>query len=353
MVMAAHLPFSGAGLGGSGSPTSYPPQAIADVMAHGHFGVQLFLVISGYCIHARWARQPYRDARVAFFPFWRRRLTRLYPPFVVVVALSVGLTIFASRFAPGAGPSWSAKQLAFDIVILLLFLQNMTDAGGRVGNPPFWSLGLEEQLYLLYFPLLALRRKHGWRSTLAIVTGINLLWLLGTLFIPDSWQFGWRRAGPAYWLPWTLGAIAAESHYGVIETPKWTQSFVTFAVTLVVGAFLPPTAQFLAVTCSFFFLLHAAVTAEKRRPNLFEGPWFRPFIFLWSISYGVYLIHNIAFVVSKRLIVAWAPLNVVLVLRLSAGIAAGYVIYLLVEQPFLRLSKQIRVPILRGDAPRA
>ena len=43
---------------------------------------------------------------------------------------------------------------ATDLGSLAFQLQNITGAGRRIGNSPLWTLALEEQLYLLYFPLL-------------------------------------------------------------------------------------------------------------------------------------------------------------------------------------------------------
>ena len=48
-----------------------------------------FFVISGFCIHLGWARQEAQagGATTDFFAFWRRRIRRLYPPYLVVLGL--------------------------------------------------------------------------------------------------------------------------------------------------------------------------------------------------------------------------------------------------------------------------
>ncbi len=352
MVMLGHLPFSPSGLMAQGGGGVYPPAAVSNLLAYGHYGVQLFLVISGYCIHTRWARQPDRSAKIDFFAFWRRRLSRLYPPYLVVLALSTALTLAAARFAPESVPPLSARQLVVDLIVLLLLLQNLTDASARVGNPPFWSLALEEQLYLLYFPLLALRRARGWGLALVVSLAVSLVWVALRASVPTSWERGWSLAGPGYWFAWTLGALAAESHLGVVSTPRWSRSWASFAVALIVGMLLPRAVRDLSVTVSFFFLLQATIEFEKNHLRNGAG-WFRPLVRLGTISYGVYLIHNIAFVVAKRLLMSMgAPEPVTLVLRGCAGLAAGYIVFRFVERPFLRLSQAIPVPI-RGRASAA
>ena len=52
-------------------------------MLFGKYGVWLFFVISGFCIHLQWVRAQV-DASVkplGFTAFWKRRIRRLYPPY--------------------------------------------------------------------------------------------------------------------------------------------------------------------------------------------------------------------------------------------------------------------------------
>jgi peptidoglycan/LPS O-acetylase OafA/YrhL len=349
MVMCAHLPFSNAGFFNADSASIFPPKAISAVMAHGKLGVQLFLVISGYCIHMRWARFGQLDARVDFMAFWRRRLTRLYPPYLAAVLASFAVTFLAARFFPASLPGFSFRQLLVDLVALLLLLQNFTDASARVGNPPFWSLALEEQLYLLYFPLLALRRKRGWLFALGITLFVTLGWYAVGTFVPASYALAWYRVGPAYWFAWALGAVAAEAHVGLLHLPGVTKSIWVFLALLMGASLVTPPLQTLCVTVSFFFLLNWAIALEQSGRF---GRWAAPLVYLGRISYGVYLVHNLTFVIAKRLVVGLGlPPLAVLSVRAGAGLLAGYVLYRVLEVPFLRISQRIPVRLSAPPAP--
>src|SRR5262245_37320632 len=50
----------------------------------GTLGVPLFIVLSGFCIHLATAQRAATGgrARVKWGQFWKRRLVRLYPPYV-------------------------------------------------------------------------------------------------------------------------------------------------------------------------------------------------------------------------------------------------------------------------------
>lgn len=335
VVMCSHLPFS---YGPSASPLSFPSAAVANVMSEGHWGVQLFLVISGYSIHVRWARAANLDTRVEFVAFWKRRLLRLYPPYAVIVLVAAAATWFATR-----GGAAGLSGLMVDVLVLLLLVQNLTDASQHVGNGPFWSLALEEQLYLLYFPLLEIRRRVGWLWALLVPAAVSLAWHGAVLarLLPLDWHP--ERAGPEYWLAWALGALVAESHHDHVAPPAWSKSVLPFLVLFPVAVYFKfPFYEWVA-SASFFFLVHAMVSYEKRKPL---PSWTRPVVVLGEISYGVYLVHNIAFVASKRLLAHFAvPNAVMLVARLGAGLLAGYIVYRLLETPFLERARRIVVPL--------
>src|SRR5262249_1698146 len=154
LVLINHLPFSVSG-GGEHALDVYPAWAVP-VTNFGRFGVNLFLVISGFCIHMQWARRADAQLGVGFLSFWKRRLRRRHPPyFVALVGTLAGLYVLfgvlghAQGFAARFGYS-SIDQLVIDVVLLVLLLQNLNRSPWRVGNGPFWTLALEEQLYMLY-----------------------------------------------------------------------------------------------------------------------------------------------------------------------------------------------------------
>src|SRR6476620_2186971 len=67
----------------------YPIRFVQFTSSFGYIGVFLFFVISGFCIHLQWARakaagtEP--DSR--FGAFWKRRIRRLYPPYIITLLL--------------------------------------------------------------------------------------------------------------------------------------------------------------------------------------------------------------------------------------------------------------------------
>src|SRR4030095_10447 len=75
----------------------YPVKLIQLVSSFGYIGVFLFFVISGFCIHLQWARAHATGAHttISFGAFWKRRIHRLYPPYIIALALYLVLTAWS------------------------------------------------------------------------------------------------------------------------------------------------------------------------------------------------------------------------------------------------------------------
>ncbi|WP_051298763.1 acyltransferase family protein [Arthrobacter castelli] len=123
----------------------------------GYIGVDVFLVISGYLITAHLLKKPPRTGH-DLWKFWARRLRRLLPAALVVLAV----TAVAVRLV---APSTLWAEISKQIIASAIYVQNWALAAGSVNymesdameSPVqhFWSLSVEEQFYLVW-PLLIL-----------------------------------------------------------------------------------------------------------------------------------------------------------------------------------------------------
>jgi exopolysaccharide production protein ExoZ len=132
----------------------------------GNIGVDLFFVLSGYLIYGSLIRR--RQSLVRFF---ERRLQRLYPAFIVTLAVYVLLSVIApgaSKLPAGTGPA------------LRYILENALLLPGIFPIPPLikvaWSLSYEVFYYLavpFLIGVLGLRRWRGpWRAALFFVAAV-------------------------------------------------------------------------------------------------------------------------------------------------------------------------------------
>ena len=114
-------------------------------------------MISGFCIHLQWARARAagEEPQIKFGAFWKRRIRRLYPPYAIALAFYLLLTAWTVGLDV-------TRFFIYDIGMHLLMLHNLDFHTAYSINGIFWTLAIEEQLYLAYFLLLFIRVRWGW-----------------------------------------------------------------------------------------------------------------------------------------------------------------------------------------------
>lgn len=345
-------------------------------LIQGQVGVVLFLVVSGFCIHGRAARTN-PDENPGFLAFWSRRLKRLYPPYLAALALSLIALPIASgfyaweagepftfatiwhRIAPGGGGEFAFGGL----ISLLLLTPFWPKALDLLGNYPFWSLALEEQLYLLYFGLPWLRRRIGIRNTLWVTLAVSLLWRTASVFGPlghgkpmmSHVPFGvipplspeatmaFMNMGPSRWFEWVLGAMAVEIALGrhprhPIQT-SWPLAAVCSVLALACQwshwgwVFTDP---LWGVAC--WVVVNVVVRCEQEGRLRVSG-LIAPLAKLGLFSYSLYLIHEPLIHVLGRPLMQVMPWPFARVLAMGIIIWLAYKFYLWVEIPAMAWSR--------------
>lgn len=133
----------------------FPP-----VLRGGFIGVDIFFVISGYLISGIIFGE-IGGAGFSILHFYRRRINRIFPALacVLVAAMAFGwITLFPDEY----------RALGRNVVASTLFIENfflLVQSGyfdaDSVTKPllHIWSLGVEEQFYIVYPPLLVFAHK--------------------------------------------------------------------------------------------------------------------------------------------------------------------------------------------------
>lgn len=164
-----------------------PPELdwAARLVSHGHYGVELFFVISGFVLALPCAKSRLKGTPpVGLRKYFVRRLTRLEPPyFVVMLGCFLLLTLVKGEGAAGYGPHLAAG---------LFYLHGAVYGGLNPVNVVAWSLEIEVQFYLL-MPLLATVfavRGKSRRRALIVAAAAATVVLQATL-IPAASRLSW------------------------------------------------------------------------------------------------------------------------------------------------------------------
>jgi len=169
----------------------------------GFVGVDVFFVISGFLIGGILYDEAV-TGRFSYARFYARRIRRIAPALVVVIAST---SLIALAFlSPGELKEFATSAIgAMLSVPNVVFLKTMNYFATNADLNPLlmtWSLGVEEQFYVLYPPLLLLLLR--WKSRL--LPAIFLLCLAS--FALNVWSTATHPALAFYGLPpraWELG----------------------------------------------------------------------------------------------------------------------------------------------------
>jgi len=336
----------------------------------GFLGVDVFFVLSGFLITSLLLDEVGRTGRIGLKGFWIRRARRLLPALIVVV-----LAVVAARdlFAPESIAGLRAQAVAaFFWVSNWAFVAQRTDYFAQ-GAPPSplqhtWSLGVEEQYYLLW-PLLvaavvaglgALAYRRGVpvspRSVRGAVLSLAVLGVVGSatasiLLASDSSlnrvYFGTDTRMQALLVGAAAAALVVRDWRGmtagvVTVRSRWARWLVWLLP--VPGLVVLATAAHLATGSAAEFrgglLIAVAVAAALViAPVALDrnGPVARmlsmgPLVGLGAISYGVYLWHWPMFLIlngERTGSEGWK----LFALRCAATVAVAAVSWWLIEQP--------------------
>lgn len=267
---------------------------------NGRIGVDVFFVISGFVITFLLIREHEAYGSIRLPAFWMRRVLRLAPALGALLAIVGGIALLTGH------------HLA-DFRFAATFTEDLRLALIRPGQTPdlsifshTWSLGIEEQFYLVWPALLLLIWRYGPRIRgqaalfLALLALADMLWMdrvtamyggPRAYFAPDTHAHGLLAGcALAFWfsyrrpparrprlLPW-LAPIALGI---LLLTMRWHNA-TEQSLALITG---------IGTVCSAAIIAHV-LTSNDSDPfrRLLES---RPLQWVGSRSYGIYLWHYV------------------------------------------------------------
>jgi peptidoglycan/LPS O-acetylase OafA/YrhL len=309
--------------------------------AGGFVGVDIFFVISGYLITDLLTREYLKTSRIDFGEFFARRARRLLPVFVVVLA-STALTA-AWFLGPQDIVSTARAAIAASLYVSNIFFDHASSdyfAPAVQRNPLLhtWSLGVEEQVYLVW-PCLILftRRSSRFRPGVwimgAVAVGSFACSLLATRDAPTFAFFelparAWEFAGG--------GILALATAIPFPRTRNWALAGGIGGAAMILGTVIwlkggsgfPGWIALFPVTGTLLVLLAGAMAPHQGVSAVLGTA---PLQFLGARSYSWYLWHW-PFVVFAEVLLP--PMSIAD--KIAAGIAAllmAALTYRYVERP--------------------
>lgn len=285
-------------------------------------GVDLFFVISGFCL-----AYPYvgpigtRSPQPRYATFLLRRFVRIAPPYYIALTAFALLALTPFGFPTRVDMAPHAFAPLVEYFLDLAFMP----PPDPVFNNVFWSLGVEMRWYLLCPLLIALYN----RSRFAFGTTIATLYLAQAIFQFDLTDVGTL---PAF----MLGTIAADilSREVHERALSWSPAIAILFVAAAIGGQVDSPAvdhgSLLWHLAGFWLVVATANSVFARLASL------RPIVFIGLASYSIYLIH-------APILRYLGQHGVLYPIAAMLSVGSGVVFWILIERPLLRSSRRAAI----------
>ncbi|WP_390902068.1 acyltransferase family protein [Vulcanococcus limneticus] len=298
-----------------------------DLLPSGYLGVDIFFVISGYVITSSLAGRESKNFLDFLSGFYERRIKRLVPALVVFVLItSVLISLFNPEPGVALGLGWRSL---FGISNISLYRGSTDYFAESTELNPFthtWSLGVEEQFYLL-FPFLiwfsgfGQQTAKGARNLFFWVGAMTIASLLGFIYLYQVNQpAAYFLMPPRFW-EMAAGCLL---FIGFQKRAKIEQALEQVPPLLVVAAMVGvmylPVAAAVPATIGIVVLSAVLIACLKRETVAYKFFTLEKVVYIGLISYSLYLWHWTVLSISRWTIgIHWwsAPVQAGLMLLLA------------------------------------
>jgi peptidoglycan/LPS O-acetylase OafA/YrhL len=316
----------------------------------GFVGVDVFFVISGFLITGLLLHEQTKDGRISIWRFYARRVRRILPASALTVLATIIATYYLLGFIVGNELANDAKWTAVFAANIHFALAGTDYLGSQQPPSPLqhmWSLGVEEQFYLVWPSLFLLLVVIGRLAKRRNVFGVLAVSLLITIGASLAWSVIQTSSNAtwAYFSPltraWELalgGLIAVVGPAAVSRVPTWVYQvaallglagIIVSALTLTSSMPYPGCAVAIPVLSSALLIWAGCgnpLTIVGRALSV------RPMQWVGARSYSLYLWHwpilAIAAQYAGHHLNAWQNSGLLL-----AAVAASAITFRLVENP--------------------
>ncbi len=309
----------------------------------GFLGVDIFFVISGYLITLILIKEVKQTNKINIVNFYKRRIKRIVPAllFVLIFTFLAALIILLPNDLLKLSESmiWSFFSSANIYFFSSIDTGYFAEASNELPLLHLWSLGVEEQFYILWpFIILFLIRYITTYKKIILIVSILFIssLLLAQLTIIENHSFAYYMLPTRSWelLAGAIVAIIVNSGFKIRNSISELMAFVGFLLIILSFIFVSesdpvPGIAALPVIIGATFLILSGVSNKT-----FIGKFlsFKLFVAIGLVSYSAYLWHWPILAFVRYLLI---EINfTVAVIIFTFTITMATISYFMVETPF-------------------
>ena len=328
-------------------------ESVPAIKLIGKLGVVLFFVLSGFLITYLLLEEEKTHSKISIAKFYLRRILRIWPLYLIIVFLAFLVwPHFESLALTHDHSTCVITDLLPKIILFALILPNVALA---IYSPvPYaahtWSIGTEEQFYLIWPLLIRLFKKYKMILMISIILiYITINFILNTDLV---WTIGYGKQIQSFWSMFNIDCMAIGGVFAILFHKK--SYLIKLLVSPLVSYLSVITAVLLIGFGVKFGLLHNEIyaiifgliilnfTATDRTIIRLDYPVFN---FLGNISYGLYMYHPICIMMAIQICKYFGMMSnwILVPLTLLLTILLASVSYYTVEKYFLRWKNKFAI----------
>src|ERR1700743_2135666 len=195
------------------------PGGVARMIDFGGTGVHTFIFVSGFGLYLSHLRKP-----LSFPQFLKKRFTKIYIPYIIIVSASALLSLLIPIYAN------SAYAFFGHVFLYKMFDDDIMSSYGY----QLWFVSTIIQLYLIFPLLVRIKERLGGWTFVLLGLAISIIW---GVFVVSTRRAGMRIYNGAFFLylwEFMLGMVLAEKYF-VKGYEFWKMKIVYLVLLSVAG----------------------------------------------------------------------------------------------------------------------
>jgi len=325
----------------------------------GKLGVVLFFVLSGFLITYLLLAEEHSFKKISIRQFYMRRILRIWPLYFLIIVLAFFvLPNFEIFTFPGFEKDIIYSNLLWKLLLYAIFFPNLVIT--LFGIVPYashtWSIGTEEQFYLIWPVLIKYLKKYRILLMLTII----VTYLAFKFFLQSSFAnyLPYKDVIRSFWNTFPIDCMAIGGLYSILLFQKskllkylLRNDLFYFSICLVTlfmikGVYIP------YIHYEFYSVLFGLIILNFSANNKIKISLENKVLnYLGNISYGLYMYHPIGIVlaISISILIGFKTNWLLYPLSLFLTIIMAGISYKYFEYWFLKYKKRFS-SILSGSS---
>lgn len=270
----------------------------------GKLGVVLFFVLSGFLITYLLLTEEYSFQKISIRKFYMRRILRIWPLYFYIIILAFLVLPNINLFVlPNFGKDVIYSNLFLKLFLYAIFFPNLVLS--LLGIVPYashtWSIGTEEQYYLVWPVILKYFKKHR----IGLMLFIIAFYLVFRFFLKTHYSdfIPHKKILVAFWNTFSIDCMAIGGLFAILLFQKnkllaiihnniFFYLTIIFTILLMLKGVYFPYFDYEFYSVLFGIIILNFATNNTIKISLEN----KAFNYLGNISYGLYMYHPIGIV---------------------------------------------------------